>query len=329
MGRVLVLRALGLGDFLTGVPALRAIAREHDGHELLLAVPEVLRPLVEASGLPARIVPTRGLEPISWAGSPPYLAVNLHGRGPESHRLLQRVRPRHLVAFGSESAGVDGPVWRPDEHEVQRWCRLVEESLGVRADPDDLLLDHAPAGREHVVVHPGAASAARRWPAERFGAVAAYCARRGHRVLVTGGPEEVGLAESVAVAGGLPPDAVAAGRTDLAGLADLVGRARLVVCGDTGIAHLASAFATPSVVLFGPVSPSLWGPPADGPHTVLWHGDGTGDPHGRRTDPALLDVEVEEVLDAVDDALRSPLARSGSSCTAAHPGRVRARCPGS
>jgi hypothetical protein len=54
------------------------------------------------------------------------------------------------------------------------------------------------------------------------------------------------------------------------------------------------------VLLFGPVSPAGWGPPADGPHHVLWHGDGTGDPHGRQVDPALLAITVEEVLDAVE-----------------------------
>ena len=42
-----------------------------------------------------------------------------------------------------------------------------------------------------------------------------------------------------------------AGRTDLAELIELVSRARLVVCGDTGVAHLATAFCVPSVVLFG------------------------------------------------------------------------------
>jgi ADP-heptose:LPS heptosyltransferase len=81
----------------------------------------------------------------------------------------------------------------------------------------------------------------------------------------------------------------------------LVGRARLVICGDTGLAHLASNYRTPSVLLFGPVSPALWGPPAGGPHRVLWHGDGIGDPHGRQVDPALLAITEAEVLGAVGE----------------------------
>ena len=82
----------------------------------------------------------------------------------------------------------------------------------------------------------------------------------------------------------------------------LVARARLVICGDTGVAHVASLYRTASVLLFGPVSPSRWGPPADGPHRVLWHGDGTGDPHAPAPDPALLRIQVTEVIEAAEAA---------------------------
>ncbi|HSX97856.1 MAG TPA: glycosyltransferase family 9 protein, partial [Streptomyces sp.] len=82
-------------------------------------------------------------------------------------------------------------------------------------------------------------------------------------------------------------------------LSALVAAARAVVSGDTGIAHLAVAHATPSVTLFGPVPPSRWGPPAHPRHQVLWHTGPDGDPHGRRTDPVLLRIRPEDVLDAL------------------------------
>jgi len=149
-----------------------------------------------------------------------------------------------------------------------------------------------------VVVHPGAAFPARRWPPDRFAAVARWAAEQGHRVVVTGGPGEVGLADVVRREAGLPEDAVLAGRTDLATLAAQVASARLLVCGDTGVAHLASAFSTPSVLLFGPTPPWRWGPPDDGPHAVLWHGESAGDPWARTVDPALLQISVDEVVAA-------------------------------
>jgi ADP-heptose:LPS heptosyltransferase len=149
------------------------------------------------------------------------------------------------------------------------------------------------------VVHPGAASAARRWPADRFAAVARALAGSGQRVVVTGGHDERDLAARVAAGAGLPADAVLAGRTSLVELAGVVATASLVVCGDTGVAHLATAYATPSVVLFGPVAPALWGPPARPEHRALWAGR-SGDPHGDAPDPGLLEISVDDVLAAVD-----------------------------
>jgi ADP-heptose:LPS heptosyltransferase len=124
-------------------------------------------------------------------------------------------------------------------------------------------------------------------------------------VRITGGPAEVELANSVADAAGLGPDAVLAGRTTSLELAAVIAAARVVVSGDTGVAHLATAYRRPSVVLFGPVSPALWGPPRRPQHVVLWHGDGTGDPWGTQLDPALARVTVDEVVAALDALLIS------------------------
>ena len=125
----------------------------------------------------------------------------------------------------------------------------------------------------------------------------------GHDVRVTGGPAERDLAEAVARGAGLGAAAVLAGRTSTPELAATVAAARVVVSGDTGVAHLASAYRRPSVVLFGPVSPALWGPPPRQQHVVLWHGDGTGDPWGTRLDPALARITVDEVTEALQRLL--------------------------
>ncbi|MCF6735118.1 glycosyltransferase family 9 protein [Blastococcus sp. KM273129] len=296
-----VLRPLGLGDLLTGVPAIRAVRAAVPGHRLVLATTTALQPLAGLIDAVDEVLPARELEPLDWPGPPPELAVDLHGKGPASHVVVADLHPRRLLTFASP--GYPGPTWYPDEHEVRRWCRLVSEGLGVEADPD--ALDVAapavpPPVRGATVVHPGAAFPGRRWPAERFAAVARHLTGRGHDVRITGGPAEVELARSVAAAAGLPGSAVIAGRTTSLELAAVVAAARLVVCGDTGVAHLATAYRRPSVVLFGPVSPALWGPPPRPQHVVLWHGDGTGDPWGTDLDPALARITVDEVLVALD-----------------------------
>lgn len=297
---VLVLRALGLGDFLTAVPALRAIDRALAGRMAVAMSPD-FGPLLRWSGISASIHPATVLE----AAMPPAeLAINLHGSGPESHRAL-RTKSRRLVAFACPEAGfADGPTWDPDEHERVRWCRLLAEALGIRADPSDLLLtrpDRESLNREPgVVIHPGAAQAARRWPVERFADVARWASGHGLPVTLTGTTSERELCERVAsLAGGRA--SVAAGSTSLTSLAAMVAHADVVLVGDTGVGHLAAAFRTPSVHLFGPVSPSLWGPP-EGPHSVIWRG-GSGDPHGAQVDRALADIGVPEVIEALEQRL--------------------------
>ncbi|MDP8970228.1 MAG: hypothetical protein M3N52_06995, partial [Actinomycetota bacterium] len=116
-------------------------------------------------------------------------------------------------------------------------------------------------------------------------------------------------------------------------LAALVAGAGRVVCGDTGVGHLATALRTPSVLLFGPTSPARWGPPPDRPwHRALWAGsDGRAShphphaphpsrhppappsPHAARPDARLLQVSVADVIEALA-LLPAPL-RSGGSPT--------------
>ncbi|MFI8321325.1 glycosyltransferase family 9 protein [Streptomyces sp. NPDC085529] len=337
---VLVLRALGLGDLLTAVPALRALRRGLPDHEILLAGPAGLAPVVRRMDCVDRLLPVTARErevpaALPRAAARPALAVNLHGRGPASHRLLVRQAPGALWAFRHPSVpGVRGPAWVPYEHERLRWCRLLGW-YGLAADPDDLRIappaatGAAPRGEARpVVLHPGARAAARRWPVERFAAVARRVRLAGRPVVVTAGPGEAPLARAVAERAGLAPSAVAGGDHGLAfdDLCALVAGARCVVVGDTGLAHLATALGTRSVVLYGPVSPTLWGPPADGGrHLALWHPadgpdipDGSveragrpGDPHAVRPDPRLLRITVDEVLTAVLGPARVPGAEGG------------------
>ena len=106
----------------------------------MLAAPRALAPLLplaapgyELLDLPAFVA---GKPPaLALAGRLPRgaLAVNLHGRGPESHELLRATAPERLIGFGVDG----GPAWDEREHEVVRWCRLLE-AHGIPADPADL-----------------------------------------------------------------------------------------------------------------------------------------------------------------------------------------------
>ncbi|MFN2449566.1 MAG: glycosyltransferase family 9 protein [Candidatus Baltobacteraceae bacterium] len=295
---VLVLRALGLGDLLTAVPAIRAIARAFPDHRRVLAAPRYLQPIVSLCGGMDETIDAAPLEPLSL-NERPAVAVNLHGRGPQSHRLLLERAPHRLIAF--ENAQIEQtrgmPQWRADEHEVHRWCRMLQES-GIPADPRDLGLPRPPPdarAQGAILIHAGAASESRRWPVENWIALCATLKSQGQRIVLTGSRSEFRRCRLIARAAHISISDVLAGRTGLRELSALVASAQAVICGDTGIAHLAGAFDVPSVVLFGPTSPKHWGPPVRGVHRIIWHGK-LGDPHARYVDPGLASITVSEVL---------------------------------
>ncbi|RWZ61570.1 glycosyltransferase family 9 protein [Labedella populi] len=299
---LLVLRALKLGDLLVAVPALHALRRAFLGHRIVLATTGWLEPVVDLVGAVDELLPTPGLsQPLEIAPGVVDVAVNLHGRGPESGDLLAAIEPRRLIAHLPDDP--DGPEWVDGVLERHRWTRLLTEH-GITADPDEVAIDvpaAPPLVADAAVVHIGAFYGARHWPAERFAAVASELRRAGHRVVLTGGDVERERALDVASRAGLDPADVLAGRVDLVGFAAVVAAARIVVTVDTGAAHLASAYGIPSVVIFGPAPPEEWGPPAGGPHIVLTDASvRRGDVFSDEPDPALLAVTVEDVLAAVE-----------------------------
>jgi ADP-heptose:LPS heptosyltransferase len=302
VNHVVVLRALKLGDLLVAVPALRAVRRAWPRHEIMLATAGWLRPLVHLGGCADTILPVDGLTALPRHAARPDVAVNLHGAGPESHAVLDALSPVRRV--GHRASGWNGPQWTDEVPERERWCRLLR-AHGVPADAGDFLLPRpevdSPAP-DAIVLHPGAAHGSRRWPIDRFAEVALGLLGDGHRVVITGSAAEQPLAAGLARLIALPDRDLLAGQTGLPELAALVADARLVISGDTGIAHLAYAYRTPSVTLFGPLPAHRWGPPPDGPHrTLSADAQRRGEAFADRPDPALLGVTVADVLAAARD----------------------------
>lgn len=323
MGRepvLLVYRPYGLGDLLVVVPALRALAACFPDHHRVLVTPAVWAPLAELTGAVDEVVDTRRhtttctpftLPPVE----DPAVVVNLQGRGPGSHRMLSGFSGARQIAFGNAEAGVTGPVWRPGEHEMAKWCRMLSES-GIPADPSRFRIPvphRRPPARAvgAVLVAPGAAYGARRWPLARWVEVTRWLHRNGHRPVLTGhGADEVAQAREIARQAGVDDGAVLAGRTgDVLDLVAAVAAVTAVVAPDSGPAHLATALGVPSVLLFGPSAPSVWGPPAqESRHRVLWHGT-TGDAFADEVDPGLARITVDEVLTELDGVLAGSPAR--------------------
>jgi hypothetical protein len=309
---LVVVRAGGLGGFLTAVPAYKALASAYPGHHRVLLASARLGSVVWLSGcfdeLISTDVPVRLPHHLRGAD----VLVYLHEPGMTSDRMLRVAAPRRLVAFAKADAArsESGPRWRRHEHEVERWCRMLE-GHGIPANPFHLDLPRPRRVRRDLrgatVIHPGSTVDVPPWPVDRWAAVARRVWGGGtNRVVVTGTRAERGRALAIARAAGLPIDAVRAGKTMLADLPGLIATAERVVCADTSIAHLATAMGAPSVVLFGSRSPLEWGPPAHRPwHRVLWHGPASASDSAS----ALLEISVPEVLDAI-----ASLSETESQC---------------
>lgn len=297
---LLALRALKLGDLLVAVPALHGLRRAYPDHELVFAGPGWLQPVAALVGDIDALLPTPGLDDLlPLEPGIVDVAVNLHGNGPESRAVIDALEPRVKMVHRSPS-DPDALPWLDGILERHRWARLVS-AFGASADEDDVAIsvpDEEPLARGAAVIHVGAFYGSRQWPVERFAAVAAALREDGMRVMLTGGGADRERAEAVAAAVGIPDEDVLAGRTDLTALAALIAAAAVVVTADTGAAHVASAYGTPSVIVFGPAPVAEWGPPA-GPHIALTDASlRRGDAFADTPDPALLSVTADDVLAA-------------------------------
>lgn len=177
------------------------------------------------------------------------------------------------------------PPQLPVDTAAEAWC-------------DDLLA--ASGTRPVALLSPGAGWGAKRWPVERFSAVARGLMARGLRVLVNAGPGEEPMADVIVkeASGAAIPLA-----TTLEQLIALTRRVALCVAGDTGPLHLACALGRPVVGIYGPTDPSRNGPYGTR-FRVLRSPESRRD-HSRRPEPeaGLLTITPEDVLQAADELL--------------------------
>jgi ADP-heptose:LPS heptosyltransferase len=113
-----------------------------------------------------------------------------------------------------------------------------------------------PPGADYAVLHVGASSALKLWPPERWQALAEQLQAAGLTPAWSAGPGEECYVEQID-----PQRRYRryCGTLTLAGLWQLLATARLLVCPDTGVAHLGKIVGTPTVALFGPGSASIYG----------------------------------------------------------------------
>lgn len=310
--KMLIFRALQLGDMLCAVPALRA---------LRAAVPEARITLV---GLPwAEQFATRfdmyidefiafpghaalPEQAVNEALIPAFyrtvremrcdLAVQMHGSGQISNRIVQdfgaTVNTGFAIHDGSEIDREQLARFLDYPQAAAEPLRLLQlaEFLGAPARGTHLefpLTEHDQreleesgliaglSSGDYICIHPGARHKDKCWPPQRFAKVADRLAQEsGLRIVLTGSAKETDLAE--AVASRMRSQAInTAAPISIGAMAALMSRSRLLVCNDTGVSHIAAGLKLPSVVIFSKADMRRWAPLDRDLHRCIQDPDGT------------------------------------------------------
>lgn len=291
--RIVILRALQLGDLMCTIPAFRALkAAFPESMITLIGLPwarefavrfkHLIDRFIEFPGFPGfpEMLPHIERFPrfISRIQAEHFdLAIQMQGSGEMSNSLVGLFGARMTAGYSVPTQYVPDPnryMSYPDyEPEILRHLRLME-FLGVPSQGEELEfpltlkdweefqdlqneLDLQSCG--YAVIHPGARSPIKRYPAEWFAELGNNLVERGLRVVITGSPEETSLAVSVQQMMKRPA-IVAAGRTSLGSYGALLSTSRLLICNDTGVSQVAAALKLPSVVLFTASDPARWAP---------------------------------------------------------------------
>jgi heptosyltransferase III len=166
---------------------------------------------------------------------------------------------------------------RPGLHRLEEMLRLAD-AIGVARVPR-IVCPQGAAPRsftsgDYAVIHAAPNFTYKRWTHEGWRTVAANFAARGLAVLATGGPSSAERAFLDEVWGGVPVRRID-GALTWPELAALLGQARLYVGPDTSMTHLAAASGCPTLALYGPTDPRLWGPVPAAGLDRMWESAGT------------------------------------------------------
>jgi lipopolysaccharide heptosyltransferase I len=351
VNRVLIVRLGALGDIVHAIPVAAAIRRAHPSARIDWLVSAKHREILDLVPVIDRRLaindrPSNGPEPAGAAGATLVAAVRELRRSRydvaidlqgliKSALLARSSGASRVIGFSSRYAREGlarafyteahdpgrGGIYDPREtrHVVDINLGLLE-TVGIAVSRPEFpidAVDSAPArraaeqtGGRYALLNPGAAWPNKRWPPERLGALAAAI-RDAHglmSVVLWGPGEEALAAAAVAASSG------AAVITDPTTIADIVALARgaaVMVSGDTGPTHIATAVGTPLVGIYGPTRAVRNGPMAAGDVTVSR--DTICQCHHLRQCKldrmCLLDIEVAEVADAVSRRLAAGSTR--------------------
>ena len=285
--RILVIALRRLGDVLLTTPLIRSLRRAWpdaaidalvfaDTAGILAGNPDLdavvtmpQRPSAAQSlALAARLRRRYALAVATQSGDRPAFFARIAGRacaGPVEDTVNGRLK-RALYTRGV-----------PDDrglHRVEQILRLAD-ALGIARVPELVAPQGAAADApddNYAVVHAAPMFRYKQWTESGWRALAAALAARGLKAVATGGPADARYLDGVWSGTTVERRD---GKLSWPQLAALIGKARVFVGPDTSVTHLAAATGCPTIALYGPTDPRLWGPWPRGGLQPMW--DAAGD----------------------------------------------------
>ena len=346
--KILVIRLDDLGDVILATPTIRNIKENFPNAAIDILVKSSTKDIVLNNPCVKKIWV---LDPFWMRSKKPFpfkqliqlvqqlrrenydLAFELRGN-PFNIILAFLCRSRHRAGYGAQGLGFlltsVIPYDGNPKHEIERNFDLLRGlDLSVSSKHPELIIPEAAdlfvdrfleentVSKDDMLVclHPGAPWQARRWPQERFAALAdGLIATYRLKVVLIGGGDERELCSSIRDLAGLKNKnhiILAAGATDIAGTAALIKRCRLFIGNDSGPMHIASAVNTDTVALFGPQTPVLFGPNGAKATAVYRkvhcspciQKDGRGCSRGLQCCEGLLHITAEDVMRVIEKKL--------------------------
>jgi ADP-heptose:LPS heptosyltransferase len=287
--KIVVFRALQLGDLLCSIPAIRALRQGFpEAHITLVGLPwakflverfpDYINDLIVFPGYPGLPEQTYNTkEIISFLNKIQQeefdLAIQMQGSGTITNPLVSLFGAKNLAGFYTEGQ------YKPNQNlfieypnklpEIERHLQLIKH-LGLKAedtqmefpltkkdysDLDDAQLLVEP--KQYVCIHPGSRGEERRWDPKNFAAVGDYFIEKGLKVVVTGTKDEAVIVNDV-IENMKHKPINAAGKTSLGAVGALIKNAFALVSNCTGVSHIASALKTPSIVISLDGEPNRW-----------------------------------------------------------------------
>lgn len=333
--KILVRAPNWVGDAVLSLPALHSLKRNYPEAEIWIAAKDWVRdlfsgeseitgslPLPQADGWRGLLLSAREVKSCSFD-----LGLLLSNSFASAfHFFLSGLPERWGYATDGRRALLTKWVRLRDEaprpHQVHYYLNLLS-GLGLQTHPPEMKLTLQDVDVEQgraalnsrgldpdmplVILNPGAAyGPAKRWPADRFGRLAALLQQEKNvQVAVIGSAEEKQIAEALSASLQKKP-VVFSGETTLRELLGLISRASLFITNDSGPMHMANALRVPLIAIFGPTDPAVTGP-FHQPSAVITKSPPCG-PCSYRKCPynheCLTAIRPEEVFEAASIFLR-------------------------